>query len=334
MVCFYKDFSNGNTCLTYIGYNYDDKTIIFVFNGEEIYTSKAKNYAGVWTLFGISIHRMNNKDYFPNMLNFMIDQEILSPKLSFDPTLNEIKINTFTIYTQPVCYYSSFKVFSTFYFGPYGHVNSISSTRGNKLVFQINLYGSSINNCISNGDLSDSNLNTLILAPSCVADYHPYEDSNNICSDDSHFMDVIYKVTPPCELCDEQCITNCFSLESNACTCDYYEGLYWIKTDDEYQSYECQRIDSINFAFYSSVTIYGLDVVNNDEMTITFWLNIYEYVDNKFNSLEIIWNQHLAVIIKGNGETGNDKYLNIECHGDYDINDLTLDHTITKDFGR
>ena len=75
-------------------------------------------------------------------------------------------------------------------------------------------------------------------------------------------------------------------------------------------------------------------MVNNDEMTMAFWLNIYEYVDNKFESLEIIWNQHLAVIIKGNGESDNDKYLNIECHGDFDINDLDMEHTITKDLNR
>lgn len=70
----------------------------------------------------------------------MIDQEVLIPEYpfsftatkSFNPTTEEVKINCFTIYTEPICYYSSFKVFSTFYFGPYGHVNAISSTRGIK----------------------------------------------------------------------------------------------------------------------------------------------------------------------------------------------------------
>ena len=158
---------------------------------------------------------------------------------------------------------TSFKVFSTFYFGPYGHINAIGSTRGNKLIYQVNLYGSSNNNCITDANLVAYpgvyvNIKTLI--PVCIADYQPYEDTNNICSDDDHFMDVIYKVSPPCELCDSSCVTNCFSLESSECTCDYYEGLYWVKTDDEYQSYECQRVDSINFAFYASVTINGISI--------------------------------------------------------------------------
>jgi hypothetical protein len=95
--------------------------------------------------------------------------------------------------------------------------------------------------------------------------------------------------------------------------------LYWVKTDSEYQSYECQRIDSINFAFFESVTLNGLNVVSNDEMSIVFWLDIYEYLDNKFGKLEIIWNRHLAMIITGNGKQGDEKFLNIACHNDYDI---------------
>ena len=329
LVCFYKDLSNGNICKTYIGYNYLDKTIIFVVNGEEIYSSRAKYYVGIWTHFGISIHRQeSDNDHFPNMINFMIDQQELIPKPGFDPTKDPVYINTFTIRTEPICFYSSFKVFSTFYFGPYGHVNAIAATRGSKLLYQVNLYGSSNINCITNADLAESptvNIKTLI--PVCIPDYLPYEDSNNICSDDNHFMDVIYKVSPPCELCDSQCITNCFSLESSACTCDYYEGLYWVKTDDEYQSYECQKIDSINFAFFESVTLYGLNLVSNDEMTIVFWLDIYEYIDNKFDSLEIIWDHHLAVKIYGNGKQNDEKFLKIECHGDYDLNNPEIGQT-------
>ena len=334
LVCFYKDSSNE--CKTYIGYNYFEKTIIFVVNGEEIYSSRAKHYVGVWTHFGISIHRKApDNDHFPHMLNFMIDQQELIPKLGFDPTKDPVYINTFSIRTEPICFYSSFKVFSTFYFGPYGHVNAIGATRGSKLLYQVNLYGSSNINCITNADLFDyPSVNIKTLIPVCVPDYLPYEDTNNICSDDNHFMDVIYKVSPPCELCDSQCITNCFALESSACTCDYYEGLYWVKTDDEYQSYECQRVDSINFAFYESLTISGLNLVTNDEMSIVFWLDIYEYLDNKFDMLEIIWNHHLAIKITGNGKQGDEKFLNIACHNDYDLDHSDIGETIIYDNDR
>ena len=336
LACFYKDTSNNDKCMTYIGYNYNDKKICFVVNGNEIYAAKAKDYIGIWTHFGISIHKKEDEnDPFPCMINFMIDQKVLAPIKTFNPMEKKVDINTFTIYTESVCYYSSFKVFSTFYLGPYGHINAKLSVRNSKLLYQVNLYGSSNLNCISNANLAEfPSVNLLNLNPICVPDYQPYEDQNNICKDDYHFVDVIYKISPPCELCDSQCITNCFSLESSACTCDYYEGLYWVKTDFDYQSYECQRVDSINFAFYDSVTIEGLDVVTNDEMTIAFWLDIYEYLDNKFESLEIIWNQHLAVIIKGNDEQGDNKFLNIECHGDYDIINPEMLHTVVNDNDR
>ena len=334
LVCFNIDVS-GN-CHTYIGYNYDDKTIVFVVKDAcdtgdcEIYASRAKNYVGVWTHFGISIHRKEDPDDpFPHMLNFMIDQKELIPISSFIPKEHSVEINCFIIYTEPICYYSSFKVFSSFYFGPYGHVNAISSTRGSKLIYQVNLYGSSDSNCVTNADLADPTMNVLTLIPKCVPDYLPYEDSNNICSDDSHFMDVIYKVSPPCELCDTQCVTNCFGLESSECTCDYYEGLYWVKTDETHDFYQCERVDSINFAFYKSVTILGLSVVKNDEMSMAFWLDIYQYLKNTFEYLEILWNQHMAVIIKG--RQADETKLSIECHGDYDINDVDMTHTIIYD---
>ena len=63
-------------------------------------------------------------------------------------------------------------------------------------------------------------------------------------------MDLIYELTPPCESCYSQCIINCFDLERSTCTCDYYEGLYLVKTNSKYQSYKCQRVDSINFSFF------------------------------------------------------------------------------------
>ena len=322
-----------NICKTFVGYNYNEKTIIFYVNGVERYSVKAKDYIGVWTHIGISIHRINDKPYFPNMLNFMIDQQILKPNSDFIPN-EEVNVNIFSIYTKPICYYSSLKIFSTFYLGSYGHVNAISSTRGSKLIYQINFYSSSSNSCINNGDILDPLKNTKIIEPVCVADYQPYEDLNNICSDDSHFMDVIYKVSPPCEICDQNCITNCFGLESKECTCDYYEGLYWIKTDINYQEYECEKVDSINFAFYNMVSLKGLNVVKNDEMSIAFWMYIYEYVDNSFDSLEIIWNQHLAVTIEGISMIGITKYLLIKCHGDYDDENPTMTHTIIENRAR
>ena len=60
----------------------------------------------------------------------MIDQEVLITKPVFNPTEEEVNINTFTISTESICYFLS-KIFEDFYFGPYGHANAIASFRGN-----------------------------------------------------------------------------------------------------------------------------------------------------------------------------------------------------------
>ena len=64
-------------------------------------------------------------------------------------------------------------------------------------------------------------------------------------------------------------------------------------------------------------------------MSMAFWLDIYQYLTDTFESLEILWNQHMAVIIKGK-QTDVTKF-SIECHGDYDINDVDMTHTIIYD---
>ena len=50
---FYNDINNNNTYLTFIGYNYDDKAIVFIVNRKEINSTKAKPYVGICTPLGI-----------------------------------------------------------------------------------------------------------------------------------------------------------------------------------------------------------------------------------------------------------------------------------------
>ena len=54
----------------------------------------------------------------------------------------EFNIKTFAISKEPICYFSSFKFFLSFYFVHYGHAYAFASIRGNNLKYQINLYGS------------------------------------------------------------------------------------------------------------------------------------------------------------------------------------------------
>ena len=54
----------------------------------------------------------------------------------------------------------------------------------------------------------------------------------------------------------------------NECTYDYYEDLYWVKTEENYKPYECQKFDSINFIFFEKVN--GLNAEDKEEMTKAF----------------------------------------------------------------
>ena len=69
------------------------------------------------------------------------------------------------------------------------------------------------------------------------------------------------------------------------------------KSNINLNEYECQKIDSINFHFYEPITIYGIDMIENDEMCISFWLNIYEYIPKQFEKLRIIWDYHMGIEI-------------------------------------
>ena len=100
------------------------------------------------------IEKLKMSKYFPNMLNFMIDKQELISKLDFNPTKNPVYINTFTIYTESACLYSSFRVYSTFYFRPYGHVNAKFSMKSMNLLYQVNLYGTSSFNYLINPDFA------------------------------------------------------------------------------------------------------------------------------------------------------------------------------------
>ena len=156
-----------------------------------------------------------------------------------------------------------------------------------------------------------------VLLPICVNDYLPYEDFNLKCNSDDYYLDISkIDITEPCTLCDSYCTLNCYGISSSQCTCNYRDGLYWVKTNNELSEYECQEVNNINFAFYEKLQLENMQSSKNDEAMISFWFNIYQYIPLKFKSLEIIWDQHIRVEIKG--EQPNNAIL-VTCFPDYDI---------------
>ena len=285
---------------TFLAYKPSRQSLIFVIHNEEVeeveaYVIRIKEHIGIWTHFGFSIYHSNHliNQFFPHMFNFMVNRNIISP-IQFQPTNQPVYINQFIFSTIPICYYSTLNFYSNFWYGTFGHINGISSTRNIDLIYSVSLYGADPGTCIMDDQLNGITVSSL--NPNCIPDYIPYDYSYNICQNDKYFIDLSLTSIPPCTQCDSYC-NECFNKGNDKCSCDFNRGIYWIKSNDNFTKYQCEKIDSINFAFYEEVTFTDLKVSNNDEMAIHFWLMIYEYKEHKFQSIDIIWSKHIHVKI-------------------------------------
>ena len=318
---------------SFFGYDKNSESFILQLKdvengtGEKIaFKVKIKEYVGQWIHLGFSLHRSSVNDYtvFPHMFNFMINQEVLVPNTDFNPKTFPVYFDQVTFNMEPIAFFSDIKFYSTFWFGTYGHVNALSSTRNKDLIFEVLLYGSANDNCISDAELDGTTVSTI--RPVCVADYLPYDDLLNQCTSDYSYINLDLPTTPPCESCTSNCITQCFNSNEQSCSSNYYEGLYWIATQEPIVSYYSQRVDSINFAFYEPIVVNGINMVQNDEASLEFWVNIYQYKDDGFDSIDIIWDKHVRVKIEA--IKGTQGQANIICYPYTDINDLAIEENV------
>ena len=315
---------------TFIAFNIQTKKISLVLHNENIttpveaYNIPSKKIIAVWAHFGFSLYRSKSTTeykYFPNMFNFFIDTEYLSPLNSFNPTTKKVFVNNIIFDTIPIAYYSDIRIYNNFYFAPYGHINGISMTRGVDLLYEYTLKSNTESGCLYASLLDASSSNVQI---TCIKDYHPFEDSVNVCSADNYTIDISLSDVPPCLQCNSYCTnTNCFNSGIENCTCEFYNGLYWVQSNNVYSKYNCQKVDSINFAFYERMDFNNLNVSNNDEIAMHFWLYVYEYKNKNFDNIDINWGEHVRIIIANNNLTGTNKKLMITCYPDPKYEDIS-----------
>ena len=170
--------------------------------------------------------------------------------------------------------------------------------RSRDLIYEIVLNANTKENCIKDTVLDSINTFAQV-SPLCVIDYLPYEDLNIKCTSDSLFFDIEKIDNIPCSYCNKICRENCFGENSNQCSCNYKDGLYWIKADDDLKEFKCEEVNNINLAFFEQITLESKKVSPNKEMMISFWFNIYQYKYGSFDSFDIILDRHLKVSIKG-----------------------------------
>ena len=188
-------FLNTNS---FFGYDNTNKYFLLRLNTVESYTfTEITSIIGVWTFVGISAYRSANTAIFPHMFNFQLQNQVLVPQPAFNPFTTPVNFDRLAFGTKCVSFFSDFRVYSTFYEAPYGHVTSASSTNVINMILNYKLIGSSSNNCIPDTQflLPQTGASVSLL---CVADYNIYNDSTNACGNDTKYLDVSLSGVPPC----------------------------------------------------------------------------------------------------------------------------------------
>ena len=278
------------------------------------YTMDMKQYYGVWVHFGISKYTSSPEieKTFPHMFNLMFDKIIIPPLPIFNPSKVPVYINNFIFNTKPIVQYAYLRFYSNFWFGNYGHVTAEPITVQKQLLYSANLF-LEYNSCIKN-DILEVEIPDIKNKINCFSDYLPYELK---CGDDNLYLDLNLVDNNFCDNCDNICQLNCFGNDKDKCTCDIISGLYWVGANQDYSKYKCQKIENINFALYNEFNFRELDIVENNEKAIYFWLIVYEYLKNNFDSIYIIWDKHMKITV----EKKKSKKLSLKCYHDVDLTD-------------
>lgn len=315
---------------SYIGFNNTNKGFIVKVEGNYAFeNTKISEYIGIWTHFAISVYRSNDATVFPNMFNFHIQQAWQVPLLTFDVLNTPVKLNTITFDTSNVALFAHLRFYTNFIGGTYGKVTSSTIVISEELILEYRLLGSSVQNCLANSELGAGDVNTISLE--CIHDYSAYEDSTIQCDNDKKYFDVsLDYLNPPCELCDSTCLTQCFGGKNTECTCTFNSMLFWIETQSPPVSYNCYRVNSINWSFYDPIEINNLSVTDNDEMSIDFWVYIYTYTGFNFDYLDISWDKHVRVRIFNDGGTYKAMCFPYVDNSDFSVYPYSYDANFTE----
>ena len=286
---------------SFFGFNLVNKAFMVQIDSLQAFeNTKILPHVGIWTHFSFSVYRSSDVTVFPHMFNFMIQNEIQAPLLTFNVKNTPVDLDNITFSTQNVAIFSNLRFYSNFYGGSYGHVTSSAQILTDELILEYRLTGSGNQNCVADSELKTQTVSGIDL--DCVTDYSPYDNNNIQCNNDIKYFDIaLAAVNPPCEFCDSSCLTQCFKADNKGCTCTFDSMLYWLETQQPPQDYNCYRVQSINWSYYEPVTVDNISNTTNDEIAIEFWVHIHSYTGLKFDYLDVIWNKHARVRVINDG---------------------------------
>ena len=303
----------------YLGWDIENQTFIINCIDDSSSSSTEENlftyensrlYIGKWSMFSISIHTSQYPTIFPNMIQFMIDENIIEPKIKIEE-LNKklIKYDFISINNNMSALFYDLRIYKKYYIGAYGIGQDVSNLAFcNPFLNKSFLFkppGVTIHDCIQSSEIS------IGADAQYVGDNNPYENLN--CeSGEFRIVDSLHNEIE-CNTCNSYCEINyCTSNTTRNCSCIIDDHNYWIRYDfdEEKQKFYCEKLDSININEYNDIVINNIGVGTETGYTIEFWFYVDTYMDySNFQGVSIIW-EHL---IKINIEYDKDNLVKIFC---------------------
>ena len=285
-------------------------------NIETIFSyNQSRLFIGKWSLFSISIYVSDYPLVFPNMIQFMIDENIIEPEIDLKELHKKnIHFDYISINNKMSAVFYDLRIYNKFFIGAYGIGQDIySSSFGQPLLirrFSLKSTSESSNDCAQTNDINPSIGNNV----QCIGDYNPYDDPNLICqSGEYRIVDAINNKIE-CNTCDSYCNINyCTSNTTKNCSCVNDGPDYWIRYDfeEDKQKFYCERLDSININEYNDIVIDNIGVGTETGYMMEFWFYLETYIDYaNFKGVSFIWKHFLKIEVN---QYQND-LIKIDCY--------------------
>ena len=291
--------------------------------------NQSRLFIGKWCLVSISIYASEYQLIFPNMIQFMIDENIIQPEIDL-VQLHKTIINYdyISINNKMSAVFYDLRIYNKFLIGAYGIGQDIyNSQLGTSLLkarFKFKSEDESSHDCAQPSEINPSLGNNL----QCIGDNNPYDDPNLTCeSGEYKIVDAINNIIE-CNTCDNYCdIKYCTSNTTKNCSCINDGPNYWLRYDfnEEKQKFYCEKLDSININEYNDIVIENIGVGTETGYMIEFWFYLETYMDRaNFKGVSIIWKHFLKIVV----EHYQNNLIQINC---YPCSDNNGDYISEKD---
>ena len=310
----------------YLGWDIEKQTyIISVFDdssstAKNIYSyNNSRLFIGKWSLFSISLYISDYQSKFPNMIQFMIDENIIEPTMElYEIHKTRIRFNTISINNQMSAVFYDLRIYNKFFIGAYGIGQDIyNSAYGQSFLikrFEFKSNSASSNNCINNAETNVLSQSEIL----CIGDNNPYDDPNLSCGTGQFKLVDALNNLVECNTCDSYCEINyCSYNTTKNCTCINDGPTYWLRYDfgEEKQKFYCEKLDSINLNEYNDIVINNIGVGTETGYMVELWFYVESYIDNSnFQGVSITWEHFIKIKINLYQKDG----IKIECYPNSD----------------